>query len=175
MVQEHRGEYASLWAAIESIAHKIGCVPQTLHEWVRKQELNTGLRDGITDEEQGRIKALEREVKELRRANEILKLASFFCPGGAGPPAKVLKAFVDKHRNTHGVEPICKVLQIAPSGYRRHAACQRKPELRCAWAKRDDALMAQIRQVWQTNMHVYCADKVCHQMRRRHRGGPLHR
>ena len=78
MVQEHRGEYPSLWAAIESIAPKIGCVPQTLNEWVRKEEIDTGFRDGVTSEERDRIKALEREVKELRRANEILKLASAF-------------------------------------------------------------------------------------------------
>jgi transposase len=78
MVLEHRGEYPSLWAAIESIAPKIGCVPQTLNEWVRKQEIDTGLRDGVTSEERERIKALERENKELRRANEILKLASAF-------------------------------------------------------------------------------------------------
>jgi transposase len=64
--------------AIESIAPKIGCVPQTLNEWVRKQEIDTGLRDGVTNEERDRIKALERENKELRRANEILKLASAF-------------------------------------------------------------------------------------------------
>jgi putative transposase len=76
-----------------------------------------------------------------------------------------LKDFVDKHRHTHGVESICKALQIAPSGYRRHAACQRKPELRCARAKSDDALMPQIQQVWQSNMQVYGADKVWHQMR----------
>lgn len=78
MVQEHRGEYPSLWAAIESIAPKIGCVPQTLNEWVRRHETDTGLRDGVTSAERERIKALEREVKELRRANEILKLASAF-------------------------------------------------------------------------------------------------
>lgn len=78
MVQEHRNEYPSQWAAIESIAPKIGCVPQTLHDWVKKHEVDTGLRDGITSEERDRIKALEREVKELRRANEILKLASAF-------------------------------------------------------------------------------------------------
>ncbi len=78
MVQEHRGEYPSLWAAIESIAPKIGCVPQTLHEWVRQPESDTGLRDGVTRDERERIKTLEREVKELRRANEILKLASAF-------------------------------------------------------------------------------------------------
>lgn len=78
MVQEHRDEYPSQWAAIESIAPKIGCVPQTLHDWVKKHEIDAGLRDGVTSEERDRIKALEREVKELRRANEILKLASAF-------------------------------------------------------------------------------------------------
>jgi transposase len=78
MVQEHRTEYPSLWATIESIAPKIGCVPQTLNEWVRKHEIDTGMRDGVTSEERDRIKALEREVRELRKANEILKLASAF-------------------------------------------------------------------------------------------------
>jgi transposase len=78
MVLEHRGEHRSLWAAIESIAPKIGCVAQTLHEWVRKYEIDAGTRDGLTSAERDRIKALEREVKELRKANEILKLASAF-------------------------------------------------------------------------------------------------
>ena len=76
--REHRSEYPSLWATIESIAPKIGCTPPTLHDWVKKREIDTGLRDGVTSEERERIKALEREVKELRRANEILKLASAF-------------------------------------------------------------------------------------------------
>jgi transposase-like protein len=69
LVQEHRGEYPSLWAAIESIAPKIGCSPQTLHEWVKRHEVDTGLREGVATEEHDRLKALEREVKELRRAN----------------------------------------------------------------------------------------------------------
>jgi len=78
MVLEHRGEYPSLWATIESIAPKIGCVAQTLNEWVRKHEVDAGARAGVTSSERERIKALERENKELRRANEILKLASAF-------------------------------------------------------------------------------------------------
>jgi transposase len=78
MVQEHRGEYASMWGAIESIAPKIGCVPQTLLDWVKRAEVDAGSRDGVTSAERERIKNLEREVKELRRANEILKLASAF-------------------------------------------------------------------------------------------------
>jgi|SRR5690554_1095284 len=78
MVQEHRGEYPSLWAAIESIAPKIGCVPQTLHEWVKREEIDAGQRDGLTSSERERLKQLERENKELRRANDILKAASAF-------------------------------------------------------------------------------------------------
>ncbi len=78
MVQEHRGEYPSLWAAIESIAPKVGCVPQTLLEWVKRAEVDAGSRPGVTTADAQRIKDLERENKELRRANEILKLASAF-------------------------------------------------------------------------------------------------
>ena len=78
MVQEQRGEYPSLWATVESIAPKIGCVPQTLLVWVKRQEVDSGEREGITTTETERVKALEREVKELRRTNEILKLASAF-------------------------------------------------------------------------------------------------
>lgn len=78
MVLEHRQDYPSIWAAVESIAPKIGCVPVTLHEWVKRHEIDAGIRNGISTEERERIKSLEREVKELRRANEILKLASAF-------------------------------------------------------------------------------------------------
>jgi transposase-like protein len=78
LVQDHRGEYPSLWAAVESIAPKIGCVPQTLLEWVKRVEVDTGVRDGVTTAEAQRVKELERENRELRRANEILKLASAF-------------------------------------------------------------------------------------------------
>lgn len=78
LVQEHRGEYSSLWEAVESIAPKIGCVPQTLLDWVKRAEVASGMRDGMSTSERERIMALEREVKELRRANEILKLASAF-------------------------------------------------------------------------------------------------
>ncbi|HVY24346.1 MAG TPA: IS3 family transposase [Steroidobacteraceae bacterium] len=167
MVQEHRGEYPSLWAAIESIAPKIGCVPQTLNEWVRRSEIDSGVREGVSSEERERVKALEREVKELRRANEILKLASaFFGPGGARPPFEVMQAFVDQHRDAFGVEPICKVLQIAPSGYRRHAARQRNPALCCQRAHQDKTLTPHIQRVWDTNLQVYGADKVWRQLNR---------
>ena len=78
MVLDHQGEYPSQWAAICSIADKTGCTAQTLRTWVRRHEIDTGTRNGITSEERERVKMLERENKELRRANEILKLASAF-------------------------------------------------------------------------------------------------
>ena len=78
MVTDHRGEYPSQWAAIQSVSQKLGMTPETLRAWVRRAEIDNGKRDGVTTAETERIKALEREVRELRRANEILKDASIF-------------------------------------------------------------------------------------------------
>jgi len=78
MVSEHRGEYASEWEAICSIGEKIGCLAETLRKWVRRTEIDSGRRGGITSEEHARIKDLERENRELRRANEILRKASAY-------------------------------------------------------------------------------------------------
>ena len=78
MVLDHQGEYTTQWAAIESIAGKIGCTAQSLHRWVRQAERNAGRRPGLTSDEREKVKALEREVRELRRANEILRKASAY-------------------------------------------------------------------------------------------------
>ena len=78
IVFEAKDQYPSQWAAIESIAAKIGCTAETLRRWVRQGERDGGVRDGPTTAEQQRVRELEREVRELRRANEILKLASAF-------------------------------------------------------------------------------------------------
>jgi len=78
MVHEHRSEHPSQWAAIESIAAKVGCAPQTLHTWVKQYEIDAGQRDGVSTADAQRIKELERENRELRKANAILKLASAF-------------------------------------------------------------------------------------------------
>jgi transposase len=78
MVFEHRDEYASQYEAIQSIAAKIGCSGETLRQWVRQAERDQGRRAGPTSQEQERIKALEREVRELRQANEILRKASAY-------------------------------------------------------------------------------------------------
>ena len=78
MVLEHQDGHGSQWAAIESIAGKIGCASETLRNWVRRAERDQGLRPGLTTDERVRMKALEREVRELRQANEILRKASAY-------------------------------------------------------------------------------------------------
>ena len=118
MVLEHQAGYDSQWAAIVSVASKLGCTAETLRKWVRRAEGEAGLRPGPKSEEDERLKALERENRELRRANEILrKAAAFFRPGGDRPPRDVMVSFIDTHRRRTGVEPICRELPIAPSTY----------------------------------------------------------
>ncbi len=78
LVFEHQGEHASQWAALTSIASTIGCTPETLRKWVRRAETDQGLRSDMTTDDRERLKKLERENKELRRANDILRTASAF-------------------------------------------------------------------------------------------------
>jgi len=78
LVHEHGAEYPSQWAAIQSIASKVGCTGETLRKWVRQAERDRGQRRGLTTDEQQRLKELEREVRELKRANEILRKASAY-------------------------------------------------------------------------------------------------
>jgi transposase len=78
LVLEHAGEYPSQWAALTSIATKCGMTPETLRKWLRRAEVDSGSRPGLTTDERQRLAALERENRELRRANEILKSAAAF-------------------------------------------------------------------------------------------------
>ncbi len=78
MVLDHEGEHASRWASVVSIAAKIGCTPQTLNEWVKKAEVDSGRKPGLTTDMAAKLKALERENRELRQANEILRKASAY-------------------------------------------------------------------------------------------------
>jgi transposase len=78
MVIENEGDYASQWEAIRSIAEKIGCSPESLRKWLRRTEVDSGSRAGVTSDERARMKDLEKEVRELRRANEILRKASAY-------------------------------------------------------------------------------------------------
>ncbi|WP_143198790.1 IS3 family transposase [Bradyrhizobium sp. AS23.2] len=167
MVLDHASEHPSRWAAVTSIAAKIGCTPQTLHDWVKKAEIDSGQRTGVPTEMAEKLKALERENRELRQANEILRKASaYFCDGGARPPVQAMIAFIDDHRGAHGVEPICKVLPIAPSTYHAHVAKRRDPAKRSARARQDAALKVEVRRVFDQNFSVYGARKVWRQLKR---------
>jgi transposase len=89
MVLDHESDYPSRWATVVSVAEKIGCVPQTLHEWVEKAEVDSGQRAGAPSDTADKIKALEREVRELRQANEILRKASaYFAQAELDRPSK---------------------------------------------------------------------------------------
>ena len=78
MVLDHQKDYPSRWAAVVSISEKIGCAPPTLHEWVKRAEVDSGKRAGVSSEMADKLKALERENRELRQANEILRKASAY-------------------------------------------------------------------------------------------------
>jgi transposase len=78
LVQEHTPGHGSQWAAITSVAEKIGCTPETLRKWLRQAQRDSGKREGLTTNERTRMKELEREVRELKRSNEILRKASAF-------------------------------------------------------------------------------------------------
>ncbi|WP_271552871.1 IS3 family transposase, partial [Bradyrhizobium sp. CCBAU 45394] len=167
MVLDHAGEHPSRWAAVTSIAAKIGCTPQTLHDWVKKAEIDSGRRIGVPTEMAEKLKALERENRELRQANEILRKASaYFCDGGARPPVQAMIAFIDDHRGAHGVEPICKVLPIAPSTYHAHVVKRRDPAKRSTRARQDAALKMEVRRVFDQNFSVYGVRKVWRQLKR---------
>ena len=87
MVLEHRQDYPSRWAAVVSISQKIGCSPPTLHEWVKRAEVDSGTRAGVPSDVADKLKALERENRELRQANEILRKASaYFAQAELGRP-----------------------------------------------------------------------------------------
>ena len=78
MVLDHESDYPSRWAAAVSVAEKIGCAPSTLHEWVKRTEVDSGKRAGVSTDTAEKLKSLEREVRELRQANEILRKASAY-------------------------------------------------------------------------------------------------
>ena len=161
MVQEHRGEHRSLWAAIESIAPKIGCVPQTLNEWVRKHEIDTGTRDGGIASR--RWSARTRNWAGLTKSSNWPAL---FLPRRSSTADSSDERFRGPAPQNLWGRASLQGIAEAPSGYRRHTACKRTPELRCERAKKDERLMPQIEQVWQDNMHAYGADKVWHEMNR---------
>ncbi|ELX0762614.1 IS3 family transposase [Escherichia coli] len=168
MVLESQGKYHSQWVAICSIAPKIGCTPETLRVWVRQHERDTGGGDGgLTTAERQRLKELERENRELRRSNDILRQASaYFCEGGVRPPLEKIMPLLDKLREQYGVGPVCSELHIAPSTYYHCQQQRHHPDKRSARAQRDDWLKREIRRVYDENHQVYGVRKVWRQLLR---------
>nr|WP_164723205.1 IS3 family transposase [Escherichia coli] len=168
MVLESQGEYDSQWATICSIAPKIGCTPETLRVWVRQHERDTGSGDGgLTTAERQRLKELERENRELRRSNDILRQASaYFGEGGVRPPLEKMMPLLDKLREQYGVGPVCSELHVAPSTYYHCQQQRHHPEKRSARAQRDDWLKKEIQRVYDENHQVYGVRKVWRQLLR---------
>ncbi|WNI93527.1 IS3 family transposase (plasmid) [Escherichia coli] len=162
MVLESQDEYDSQWAAICSIAPKIGCTPETLRVWVRQHERDTGGGDGgLTSAERQRLKELERENRELRRSNDILRQASaYFGEGGVRPPLEKMMPLLDKLREQYGVGPVCSELHIAPSTYYHCQQQRHHPDKRSARAQHDDWLKREIQRVYDENHQVYGVRKV---------------
>nr|WP_167697714.1 IS3 family transposase [Shigella boydii] len=168
MVLESQGEYDSQWATICSIAPKIGCTPETLRVWDRQHERDTGGGDGgLTTAERQRLKELERENRELRRSNDILRQASaYFGEGGVRPPLEKVMPLLDKLRKLYGVGPVCSELHIAPSTYYHCQQQRHHPDKRSARAQRDDWLKKEILRVYDGNHQVYGVRKVWRQLLR---------
>ncbi|WP_425306644.1 IS3 family transposase [Escherichia coli] len=168
MVLESQSEYDSQWATICSIAPKIGCTPETLRVWVRQHERDTGGGDGgLTTAERQRLKELERENRELRRSNDILRQASaYFCEGGVRPPLEKMMPLLDKLREQYGVGPVCSELHIAPSTYYHCQQQRHHPDKRSARAQHDDWLKREIQRVYDENHQVYGVRKVWRQLLR---------
>nr|WP_165442303.1 IS3 family transposase [Escherichia coli] len=168
MVLESQGEYDSQWATICSIAPKTGCTPETLRVWVRQHERDTGGGDGgLTTAERQRLKELERENRELRRSNDILRQASaYFGEGGVRPPLEKMMPLLDKLREQYGVGPLCSELHIAPSTYYHCQQQRHHPDKRSARAQRDDWLKKEIQRVYDENHKVYGVRKVWRQLLR---------
>ncbi|EOU9780516.1 IS3 family transposase [Escherichia coli] len=168
MVLESQDEYDSQWAAICSIAPKIGCTPETLRVWVRQHERDTGSGDGgLTTAERQRLKELERENRELRRSNDILRQASaYFGEGGVRPPLEKIMPLLDKLREQYGVGPVCSELHIAPSTYYHCQQQRHHPDKRSARAQHDDWLKKEIQRVYDENHQVYGVRKVWRQLLR---------
>ncbi|MGH7904928.1 MAG: IS3 family transposase [Candidatus Dormibacteraceae bacterium] len=149
------------YGVVTRVAKQLGVTTESLRNWVNQAEVDGGRRTGTTTEEKRRIAELEKEVRELRRANEILKAASGFLRAGARPALAQIVKFVQQERGRWGVEPICRVLEIAPSTF--YATTTRPASAR---ELRDQELRPQIERVHKDNYEVYGLRKLWRQLGR---------
>ncbi|MFE1856387.1 IS3 family transposase [Streptomyces sp. NPDC059489] len=170
MVAEVRDDHPNETAALQAVTDKLGIGSrETLRNWVKQNEVDTGQRPGTTTEESAQLKALKKENAELKRANEILKAAAKFLRGRARPATHALVTFIDEHRDRFGgVEPICRTLtehdcKIAPSTYYAYRKRLATPSAR---AVRDTELKERIQKVYTSNYRVYGARKIWRELNR---------
>ena len=181
MVMDHEPEHASRWAAVVSIAAKIGCTGQTLNEWVKQAERDNGRQPGLTTDMAARLKALERENRELRQANEILRKASaYFAQAELDRRYSTAGTGHDRlhRRSSWGVWGRADLQGLAdrpfdlsfPCRQAAHVAKRADPAKLSARAKRDAALMAEVQRVFEANFRVYGVRKVWRQLKREGHG-----
>jgi transposase-like protein len=160
MVFEVRERDGKGHGEIARAARQLGIHPEALRTWIRQAEIDGGQRPGTTTEDKQRIAELEREVRELRRANEILKAANPYLARGTRPQAAALVGFIDSHRDRFGVEPVCSVLEFPASTYYAAKKREQQPSRR---KRRDEWLKKQIMRVWEDGKkgrRLYGARKV---------------
>lgn len=178
MVFEHQGSYETQAGAIAAIAPKIGCIPQTLREWVKQAEKDSGLRDGVTLRKgtgsrpwNVRSGSCGRRMKFSARRQLILRplsspqAATAAQRDGTRPPTEAMIAFIEYLRIVYGVESICRILPIAPSTFYHRLACRADPSKASARHQRDAELRPEIKRVWDENYQVYGVRKAWHQMK----------
>lgn len=161
MVLENEADYKSRSQVISSLSKKFGCSGDTLRGWVKKQDVESGTRDGVTQSERDELRALHREIRELTQANEILRKASpFFAAADLDRLLKRRPLLIEDHRGEYGVEAICTILPIAPFTYYHHQSLQRDPSRAARWAQSDAELCPKIKGSYQTSHKRYGAVKV---------------
>ncbi|WP_109544404.1 IS3 family transposase [Mycobacteroides abscessus] len=166
MVRTLRAELGTEQGTVQRVARQLGYGVESVRTWVRQADIDEGLAPGVSTSESKKVQELEQEIRELKRANEILKRAAKFLRGGARPPTQEIVEFIDDNREEFGVEPICTVLrsaglQVALSTY--YDAKARVPSAR---ALRDAVLGPALCQLWKDNYCVYGARKLWKTARR---------
>ncbi|WP_228480816.1 IS3 family transposase [Microbacterium luteum] len=167
MVRTLRAELGVTQGTVQRVATQLGYGVESVRTWVKQADIDDGVAPGVSTGEAARVRELEQEVRELRRANEVLKRAANFLRGGARPPLPQVVAFIDANKDDLidgrrlGVELICRLLQVAPSSY--YAAKTRAPSAR---AVRDEELIPLLVGLWESNYRVYGIRKLWKAARR---------
>ncbi|MEE8406024.1 MAG: IS3 family transposase [Acidimicrobiia bacterium] len=161
LVRQLRKEIGTSQGTVKRVADQLGYGVESVRLWVRQAGVDSGDAAGISTADREKMKRLEQENRELRRANEILKRASGFLRGGARPPTEVMTKFIDENRDDFGVEPICETLQVASSTY-----YDNKKRPLSARAIRDAVMMPILLAIWISNRKVYGAHKLWKAARR---------